>query len=323
MPKRSRASSRRRRLRVPEGEGEHAAQVRNDNRGRTPRRGARSPRCRSGVRSGDLRRRARWRSSLEVVDLAVADDADRAVLVRDRLIAGLEVDDAQAPKPRPMPGATRKPSPSGPRCRSQSDIRWSISRSTGRIGSEQTTPQMPHMAPPLGSRSSCPTADSLAPAQQVQHAIRRLGASLVDHGEPRRSEGRQHIVFDPLTLLRPSDADANAADLIRSKRLEDRAHAAVATVAGPRPHAHRADRKVEVVMDENEIGRAEPQALADRPQPRSRRIHPRRRLEQEQGPGRRLPPAPPSASFSRCQLAPRTVARRSRTRCPTLCGVSW
>ena len=31
----------------------------------------------------------------EVVDLAVEDDDDRAVLVVDRLVAGLEVDDAQ------------------------------------------------------------------------------------------------------------------------------------------------------------------------------------------------------------------------------------
>ena len=35
---------------------------------------------------------------LEVVDLAVADDGDCAVLVRDRLITGLEIDDAEAPE---------------------------------------------------------------------------------------------------------------------------------------------------------------------------------------------------------------------------------
>ena len=36
------------------------------------------------------------RSSRVVVDLAVEDDRDRAVLVEDRLVAGREVDDAQA-----------------------------------------------------------------------------------------------------------------------------------------------------------------------------------------------------------------------------------
>ena len=45
----------------------------------------------------------RWPRALQlraqlavVVDLAVQDDDDRAVLVEDRLVAGLEVDDAQA-----------------------------------------------------------------------------------------------------------------------------------------------------------------------------------------------------------------------------------
>jgi hypothetical protein len=33
---------------------------------------------------------------LEVIEFAVGDDAESAVLVRDRLIAGLEVDDAQS-----------------------------------------------------------------------------------------------------------------------------------------------------------------------------------------------------------------------------------
>ena len=37
----------------------------------------------------------------EVVDLAVEDDHHRAVLVVDRLVAGLEVDDAQALDPEP------------------------------------------------------------------------------------------------------------------------------------------------------------------------------------------------------------------------------
>ena len=37
----------------------------------------------------------------EVVDLAVADDGDGAVLVRDRLIARRQVDDAESPDPQP------------------------------------------------------------------------------------------------------------------------------------------------------------------------------------------------------------------------------
>ena len=36
-----------------------------------------------------------------VVNLAVADDVDRAILVGDRLVAGLQIDNAQAAKPEP------------------------------------------------------------------------------------------------------------------------------------------------------------------------------------------------------------------------------
>ena len=38
---------------------------------------------------------------LEVVDLAVEDDDDRSILVEDRLVAGHEIDDAQALDPEP------------------------------------------------------------------------------------------------------------------------------------------------------------------------------------------------------------------------------
>ena len=44
----------------------------------------------------------------EVVDLAVEDDPDRAVLVGERLIAGREIDDAQAAMPEADPGARRR-----------------------------------------------------------------------------------------------------------------------------------------------------------------------------------------------------------------------
>ena len=48
------------------------------------------------ARSGGPRRSSSRAQLAEVVDLAVEDDDDRAVLVEDRLVAGLEVDDAQA-----------------------------------------------------------------------------------------------------------------------------------------------------------------------------------------------------------------------------------
>ncbi len=94
MPTRSRASVRRRRLRVPDREREHPAQIAHavgavllevvDDR--------------LGVAAGleavalPLQRRPQRR---EVVDLAVERDDDRAVLVLHRLVAGDEIDDRQ------------------------------------------------------------------------------------------------------------------------------------------------------------------------------------------------------------------------------------
>ena len=51
----------------------------------------------------------------EVVDLAVEDDADRAVLVEDRLVAARQVDDRQAAHPQGDARGVETPSPSGPR----------------------------------------------------------------------------------------------------------------------------------------------------------------------------------------------------------------
>ena len=50
-----------------------------------------------------------------VVDLAVLNDGDPMRLVRDRLIAGGEVDDREAPRCEPDGPSTYEPSESGPR----------------------------------------------------------------------------------------------------------------------------------------------------------------------------------------------------------------
>ena len=73
---------------------------RSHSRGPTPRTRARAPRCRSAWRTGG--RRARARAQLQVVvDLAVLHDDDRAVLVRDRLVAAGQVDDREPPRGEP------------------------------------------------------------------------------------------------------------------------------------------------------------------------------------------------------------------------------
>jgi hypothetical protein len=69
-----------------------------------------------------------------VVDLAVEDDLDAAVLVRHRLVRRRrEVDDREPPEREPdlATGCDPQPSPSGPRCTIVSRIRPSVSPSTG------------------------------------------------------------------------------------------------------------------------------------------------------------------------------------------------
>ena len=117
-------------------------------RRRAPRRGGRSPRCPRASQKRWPAPRARAQLA-EVVDLAVEDDLHRAVLVGDRLVAGLEVDDrepaeAEADARRRRRTARRR----SPRRRARgagatSVMRASTSRSTG---SGPTIPQIPHMS---------------------------------------------------------------------------------------------------------------------------------------------------------------------------------
>ena len=59
---------------------------------------------------------------LEIVDLAIENDLYAAIFVAQRLVAGAQVDNGQAPVCKPDPesparvSVSRKPSSSGPRC---------------------------------------------------------------------------------------------------------------------------------------------------------------------------------------------------------------
>ena len=90
-------------------------------------------------------RRRNSRAQLpEVVDLAVQDDDDRAVLVVDRLVAGLEVDDPQALDPQPDLVLEKRPRESGPRCSSAAHICFSTCLSTPVAIDGSAFPTIPH-----------------------------------------------------------------------------------------------------------------------------------------------------------------------------------
>ena len=97
----------------------------------------------SRAKSWPLRSSSR-RSSRVVVDLAVLDHVDGAVLVGDRLVAALEVDDREPARGQPDPAVDRAP----PSCRAPG----------GRARA--------HRAQPVGSRAPCPGRDPADPAHR-------------------------------------------------------------------------------------------------------------------------------------------------------------
>ena len=114
----------------------------------TARRRGRSSRCPTGVAhpvAGALELAAQLGV---VVDLAVLDDGARPVLVRDRLVARLEVDDREPPRREPDAALRRTSRPSPARGgRASRTSRRAASRSTRPR--EETIPQIPH----IGSES--------------------------------------------------------------------------------------------------------------------------------------------------------------------------
>ena len=88
----------------------------------------------------------------------------------------------------------------------------------------------------------------------------------------RRARSRQHVVDDTSRpwATGPADADLDAAELVGAEGLDHRAHAVVAAGAALHAHAHRAQRQVEVVVDEDQVCRARRRACARRARPPGR-----------------------------------------------------
>src|SRR5207244_3720154 len=80
---------------------------------------------------------------------------------------------------------------------------------------------------------------------------------------------------------------------------DDRAHALVAAVAAPEPRADRAERQVDVVVDEDEVGRSGADALERPGDDGTAHVHERERLDEVD----RLAP-PPAPSHESLALAP-------------------
>lgn len=79
------------------------------------------------------------------LDLAVQHDRHRAVLVRDRGVAALQIDDRQAVLADHRVASERGkwPRESGPRC--VSAVSWALTATPMYLLPGATTPQMPHI----------------------------------------------------------------------------------------------------------------------------------------------------------------------------------
>ena len=142
-----------------------------------------------------------------VVELAVLGGQDRAVLVRERLVAAVDVDDAEPADAERVPGAISRPRSFGPRWTMASVIASRTSggaTSRGAPSSIWITPQIPHtsvqrigdertlisvtktrprwVAPPISLRGSCVDARELPPSRSPRGAVtvRRLRAGTID-----------------------------------------------------------------------------------------------------------------------------------------------
>ena len=129
-----------------------------------------------------------------VVDLAVEDDADRAVLVRHRLHRRFgEVDDREAPEAEPDAAVVGDPGRGavGPRCASASRMRVTNSASTRKPSPSDSVPLMPHIDDAVRDRFEEPCS-----ASSGAHA--RLAVPERDRpGRPRPPEERRDL-GDPL-----------------------------------------------------------------------------------------------------------------------------
>ena len=254
--------------RVPEREGEHAAQ---------PLDAARPEllvEVHDDLGVGRRREAVAARHELApqlavVVDLAVEDDPDRAVLVGDRLLAGLEVDDGQPAHAEPdacRRGRTRRRR--GRDATSISHMARSSSSSTGRPPSPRI-PAIPHMS--IRSPHISGRAVPARPARPIRAliAIRSLSARA-----PRRPERTE--IGDAVHRARHGERHDGVSISIRAS-----AAAAAATVAAAAmwPSArHGRSRE-----SGSRIGAADPheaEGLGDR-----RRQHGRERGAHEAEPG--------------------------------------
>src|SRR6266540_7034207 len=148
----------------------------------------------------------------------------------------------------------------------------------------------PFILAPFGGRGG---RKSRAPSDELERLIGRLAHGRLDGLELVGIEGREHVVhhlLGPALRRRPLTGGRgtayphlDAAEFLRAQRLDDRAHPIVAAGRALHADADLAERKIEVVEDDDEPGGADAEPTADAGHRRSRDVHEAGGLDQVHG----------------------------------------
>src|SRR5580765_2878241 len=102
---------------------------------------------------------------------------------------------------------------------------------------------------------------------ELEGAVGGLGARRLDRLVFLGIKRRQHVIRDLRPLLAgcagPANADLDPAEIPRAERVDQGVHAIVPPGAARHPHAHLAEGEIEVGEDDDEIGGAGVELLAE------------------------------------------------------------
>src|SRR5882724_6385862 len=121
-----------------------------------------------------------------------------------------------------------------------------------------------HSRPPLPAESlnaGLMRAGPSAAFHEVERQVGRLVAGRGDRLLLLGKERREHVIGDAIPVLsgpaRPADADLDAAEVVGAKGRDQGADPVVATRAARETHAHLAQREIEIVEDDDQVGGAQ------------------------------------------------------------------
>src|SRR5229473_7853416 len=170
---------------------------------------------------------------------------------------------------------------------------WASSRPIGvRASRARRASTSGHSSPPVPVESRTAAWGTLmrpprsAALHELHRPVGRLVAGLGDRVVLLRQERGEHVVGHPVAILaRPAGAahaDLHAPERVGAEGLDHRAHSVVAARAAGLAHADLAEREVDVVEDDHEVGGAQVQLPGEARHRPTGDVHEAARLDQVQ-----------------------------------------